>query len=115
MAAITSTFYRCSVIWLVGGLLAWALLTVPAVLGAPTEIDQLRPVLDAYLQPGDGLLAGCCADEPLRYLYPAQYARVNASRWFIVPSSFPLDVDIVGCQPIGRVVYLCTRLTAMLR
>lgn len=105
---ITFSFSRSFVSWSVVGLLIVGALTVPSTLSQPTELDRVEPVLWTQMQPGDGLIAGCCVDEPLREVYPDAYDRVNPTRLFVVPSTYGI-VDLRGCDVVTSEVYRCAR------
>lgn len=105
---IISIFSRSYVSWSVAGLLIVAVPSLPSTLNQLTELDRVQPILQAQMQSSDGLIAGCCADEPLREVYSDAYARVNPARWFVVPSTYGI-VDLTGCEAVSAEVYRCAR------
>lgn len=105
---IISIFSRSYVSWSVAGLLIVGALSLPSTLNQLTELDRVQPILQAQMQSSDGLIAGCCADEPLREVYSDAYARVNPARWFVVPSTYGI-VDLTGCEAVSAEVYRCAR------
>lgn len=113
MAGIISICYRYSAYLLVLLLALGGLITIPQTLDAKTEVDEIKPVIDAQMRSSDGIIAGCCVDEPLRDLYPQLYEQPGATRWFVIPSMYGA-FDVSGCTALlDHRIYLCEKVVPL--
>lgn len=85
-----------------------ALYNLPLTLGQPTEADVAMQIINPLYRAGDGILAGCCVDDPLRFYFSDAYDRIDSETLFIVPSTYGI-FNLEGCDNLTSGVYRCNR------